>query len=58
VTSQTDEALEIVMQLVDEVDADLIYAIRHGHDRDVCLAQLDVLEMVRERLNVRSNKRG
>jgi len=53
VQSPTDEALEIVRQIVDEVDDDLIYAIRVATDRDELLAQLDVLEKVRERLNVR-----
>jgi hypothetical protein len=53
VQSPTDEALEIVRQIVDEVDDDLIYAIRVAADRDALLAQLDVLEKVRERLNVR-----
>jgi len=55
----TKEASEIINTCLDEVDADLINDIRRAAvSRDALLAQLDVLEKVRERLNVRLNCSG
>ena len=53
----TDEALELVKEVVEAVDTCIIDDIRLGspEDRVKLLHQLDVLEKVRERLNVRVN---
>ena len=52
------EARELLMQCVEDVDAALIDGIRRNDpknygSREALLAQLDVLEKVRGRLNVR-----
>jgi len=53
----TDEALALILEVVDAVDTCIIDDIRLGspEDRVRLLNQLDVLEKVRERLNVRVN---
>jgi len=54
------EVRQFLDKVIDDADADIVYAIRqnngqHG-SREALLSQLDVLETVRERLNVRFNR--
>ena len=49
-----DEVEALIHEIVDYVDACIIDDIRRGSaNRDALLAELDVLEKVRERLSVR-----
>ena len=54
------EVRALLDEVIDAADQEIVYAIRqnngqHG-SREVLLSQLDVLETVRERLNVRFNR--
>lgn len=58
-----DEAREIQLLMdgaIDDADAEIVYAIRRNDgragSREALLSQLDALEKVRERLNVRIDR--
>lgn len=58
-TDQLKEIELLLNQCIDDADAEVVDAIRrndgHHGSRESLLCQLDVLEKVRERLNVRVN---
>lgn len=57
---QIETTKALLMAVVDDADAEIIDAIRRNDgrngSRESLLAQLDVLETVRERLNVRYDR--
>lgn len=54
----TEECLELIHSLIEDVDKCIIDDIRRNHERDSALVQLDILEKVRERLNARLDSRA
>lgn len=58
--SELAQVREFLGKCVDDADADVVEAIRRNDgkngSREALLSELDVLEKVRERLNVRFNR--